>query len=558
MKKIIIIIATILLTNYCLVAQTKFAANTGIYGELLSTLEKLIVTDTVNFATFQFRGKTRTAFVTWIRDHVHVMKAMKYYHPDQSSFLEFFMEQQTPEGFYYDYIYPLNDGVANRFNFFPPQYTAVVFDDQKTPWQMHRIPAEADVEYLIVEGAYAAWQATGDTAWVRKWLPTLEKGLYSVMNDPLRWSKKYQLVKRAYTIDTWDFQPLPMPVAEWQKLYGDPSRGIFMISDTTNMGVMHGDNSGFYAACKQLAKLHQITGDANKAHVWNLQGDLIQARTNSLCWNGNYYKHFVEDDPQPAFLHMDHANTISLSNPYDINRNLPDEKMAQAIIQYYLDLKEKTKNSSFAEWFSIYPFYKPDYGGILPGEYVNGGILTIVAGELAKAAFQHGYEIYGADILKRLNDLTKKHNGTLPVCYKPDGTVSYGVPDNWGQAAVVSALVEGLAGIVDKSAGFQDVEISPRWWVAGQNQASVNIAYPASNTTVQYDYNYDKRINYLQLSIKGSFKTCQLRLLSPTKSAEVFVNGKKSSYQIEMIRNSAYLILPKQTANNLKVEVKFK
>lgn len=558
MNKVIIIVASILLTNYSVAAQTKFSGNTGAYGELLSTLEKLIVTDTVNFATFQFRGKTRTAFVTWIRDHVHVMKAMKYYHPDQSSFLEFFMEQQTPEGFYYDYIYPLNDGVANRFNFFPMQYTAVVFDDKKTPWQMHRIPAEADVEYLVVEGAYAAWQATGDTTWVRKWLPTLEKGLNSIMSDPLRWSKKHQLVKRAYTIDTWDFQPLPMPVVEWQKLYGDPSRGIFMISDTTRMGVMHGDNSGFYAACKQLAKLYDIIGNIDKAKIWNLQGYLIQARANALCWNGKFYKHFVEDDPQPSFLKMDHDNTISLSNPYDINRNLPDEKMAQSIIQYYMDLKEKTKNTSFAEWFSIYPFYEPDYGGILPGEYVNGGILTIVAGELAKAAFQHGYETYGADILKRLNDLTKKHNGTLPVCYQPDGTVSYGVPDNWGQAAIVSALVEGLAGIVDKSTGFQDVEISPRWWAAGQAEASVNVSYPASNATVQYDYNYDKKANSLQLNIKGSFKTCQLRLLTPAKAAEVVVNGRKSFYQIEMVKNSTYLVLPKQTASTLQVEVKFK
>lgn len=539
-------------------AQTRFESNTGIYGELLTTLEKQLTSNNVEFNTYQFRGKKRTAFVSWIRDHVHVMKAMKYYHPDQSSFLEFFMEQQTPEGFYYDYIYPLNDGVINRFNFFPPRYTAIVFDDNKMPWQMHRIPVEADVEYLVVEGAYAAWQATGDTAWVRKCLPILEKGLSSVMSDPLRWSKKYQLVKRAYTIDTWDFQPLPMSIEAYHKLYGDPSRGIFMISDTTHMGVMHGDNSGFYAACKQLAKLYQVVGDEAKTHIWNLQGDLIQARTNSLCWNGKYYKHFVEDDPQPSFVHMDHANTLSLSNPYDINRGLPNEQMAESIIQYYLDLKEKTKNTSFAEWFSIYPFYEPDYGGILPGEYVNGGLLTIVAGELAKAAFQHGYEAYGADILKRLNDLTKKHNRTLPVCYKPDGTVSYGVPDNWGQAAVVSALVEGLAGVVDKSAGLQDVEISPRWWSTGQPEASVNISYPASNAYIQYDYSYNKSSNSLKLNVNGSFNTCQLRILIPDKSAEVIVNNKKSTFQVEKVRNSRYLILPKQASKSLNVIIKFK
>lgn len=557
MKKITIIIF-LLVSQYKIIAQTQFSSNTGIYGELLSSLEKQLLTNNTEFQTFEFGGKKRTAFVTWIRDHVHVMKAMKYYHPDQQSFLEFFMEKQTPEGFYYDYIYPINDGVANRFNFFPMRYTAVVFDDAKTPWQMHRIPVEADVEYLIVEGVYAAWQATGDVNWVKTWLPTLEKGLHAVMNDPLRWSEKYQLVKRGYSIDTWDFQPLPMPLNEWQKLHGDPSRGIFMISDTTPMGVMHGDNSGFYAACKQLANLYKISGDSSKALIWNLQGDLIQVRTNSLCWNGKYYKHFVEDDPQPSFLHMDHANTLSLSNPYDINRGLPDEKMAQSIIQYYLDLKEKTKNTSFAEWFSVYPFYEPDYGGILPGQYVNGGILTIVAGELAKAAFQHGYEAYGADILKRLYDLNKKHNNTLPVCYEPNGSVSYGVPDNWGQAAVVSALVEGLAGVVDKSAGFQDVEVTPRWLAAGQAEASVKVTYPASNSYIQYDYNYNKNNNALKINVKGSFKTCQLRILTLNKLAEVTINGKKCNFHVENIRNSTYLVLPEQRSEIINIEVKFK
>ena len=36
-----------------------------------------------------------------------------------------------------------------------------------------RIEIEADVEYLVVEGAYTVYKATGDEAWIRKVLPRL-------------------------------------------------------------------------------------------------------------------------------------------------------------------------------------------------------------------------------------------------------------------------------------------------------------------------------------------------------------------------------------------------
>ncbi len=59
-----------------------------------------------------------------------------------------------------------------------------------------------------------------------------------------------------------------------------------------------------------------------------------------------YYAHFIEDDPMPSYLKMDQKNTLSLSNPYDINRGLPTTKMAQSIIKTYKDLKESNKKNS--------------------------------------------------------------------------------------------------------------------------------------------------------------------------------------------------------------------
>ena len=61
---------------------------------------------------------------------------------------------------------------------------------------MVRLEVEADIEYLMVEGTYRAWQATGDTEWVEKNLSRLEKGLNYCLSDPKGWDSKLNLMKR--------------------------------------------------------------------------------------------------------------------------------------------------------------------------------------------------------------------------------------------------------------------------------------------------------------------------------------------------------------------------
>ena len=119
------------------------------------------------------------------------------------------------------------------------------------------------------------------------------------------------------------------------------------------MGIMHGDNSGLYAACYQLSRMYESMNEPEKAEIWANQAEIIRIRTNKLCWNGKFYAHFVPDDPMPSYLHMDQKNTLSLSNHYDINRCLPTHDMAVSIIKTYQSLKEKNVLNSFAEWLGI-------------------------------------------------------------------------------------------------------------------------------------------------------------------------------------------------------------
>ena len=546
-KKLIIHFSLALLLTAILLqgasqSRTAFGRETGAYAVMLQQLEHNMMhyqekwTDTLG-------GKQRNVFVPWIRDHVHVMKAMKYLYPDMKSFLEFFLENQTEEGIYFDYYFPLNyGGKGNRKNIFHKRYWKVFPEDSI---EMHRLPVEADLEYLMVEGVYTVWQCTGDTAFVSRWLSALVKGINYSMTDPLRWSKKHGLVKRGYTLDTWDFMQLPTSREEYTRNGGNVQKGIFDIDENTPMGIMHGDNSGMYAACTQLSAMFTVIGDASSARQWSSRAEHFRTKTNALCWNGKFYAHFIEDDPQPAYLTMDQQNTLSLSNAYDINRGLPTEQMAQSIIHTYQKLKKEQQSASFAEWYGIYPAVLPHFADYKPGSYMNGGVNTIVAGELAKAAFRHGYESYGVDILQRLMTLMKKHNGNLPVAYKPDGMVDEGIPDNWGQAAVYSALIEGLAGVSDKSALFRTVEISPRWMAAGVNKANVDVVYGPSGAAIHYEYEHDPALRTIQLAINGDMHKGKVSILLPAGVTEATVRaeGKILPVSTVTIRKSNYAVV---------------
>lgn len=536
--------------------QTQFGPETGEFGAFFTSLKSQLTT-TQYRKTVRFGGQERAQFVQWIRDHVHVMKAMKYLEPDIQSFWQFFMEQQTPEGLYFDYYYPVADRVNHRMNLFEKRYWKILARDSL---QMHRLPVEADLEYLMVEGGYAIWQATGNADYVKTWLPRLEKGLTYVMTDPLRWSQKFQLVKRGYTLDTWDFMQLPTDRAEYVRQGHDVQNGIFNIDATTPMGIMHGDNSGMYAACRQLAALHAALGQPDRATHWQTQAEGFRKRTNEACWNGRFYAHFVPDDPMPPYLKMDQQNTLSLSNPYDINRGLPTPDMARSILNSYQALKGNNAQNAFAEWFGVYPPVEPSFADYLPGSYMNGGVNTIVGGELAKAAFQHGFEDYGVDILRRMMALNEKHGGTLPVSYTPNGTVDAGIPDNWGQAAVFSAMVEGLAGVVDQSRLFGEVELSPRWLAAGKNEAAVAIAYGPSGKAVRYTYQHQPARKTLRLSVEGDPTRYTLRQLLPpnTQPRRVLVDGKKANYRLETVNESNYVVVSGLSGGAHQLEVSYR
>jgi len=281
---------------------------------------------------------------------------------------------------------------------------------------------------------------------------------------------------------------------------------------------------------------------------------------NSVCWNGKYYSHFIPEDPYPAHIKSYPLSAIGLSNTYSMNRGTATPEMAASIIETYRQIGEKTKNESLAPWFGIYPFITPHFGNYAVGEYMNGAVLPLVGGELCKAAFQYGYEKFAIEQLDILEKIVQINGGRIPGCVNADGTAQKeAIPAEWGQAAFVSALVEGLAGVVDKSIQFKEVEISPRWYFAGVNKTEVKVGYGNDGNQAGYTYSLNPKNNRVEIVTTGKFESFTLRFPMPekAKTASASINGKRVNVTTEQVNQSRYAVVKGLGSSN-RIEFTFR
>lgn len=726
--------------------------SSGRYRKLLDNLYYTMTNEWEReCSVVRYNGKYYHLFVSWLRDHVHTMKGMKYFYPELKSGIDLYADSQREDGMIWDNYNkrpPEGDYWEQRFGY--GEFVRVVDEGRQ---EFRRIPVENDVEYLFIEGIYYTWKACGDDVWMKGMLDHALQALEYSTTDPFRWSEKYRLLKRGYTIDTWDFQnDEDAEISAGPDHFADP---MVIRLPYTRFGIMFGDNTGMYAGCNYLAEMLDHAGRKEEAEKVIKTGKGIKERLDALAWNGEYYRHHIpEDQNLSRNLGVDESKQVSLSNAYSLNRMMEQERAA-AIIRTYLGIREKMPRTSPGEWYTIFPPFGKGYGGHnTRWSYMNGGVTSIVAGELAHGAFEHGFESYGADILSRLLDLSEKTGGFLHCTYRgavepararsfktlsleeiantdfkgdtvpgvagwtgegendlhefpagpqvfdeipfeiidpvqndrraclglsgdpgyareaalPVGTqassiyllhttgvsyyagsvslvyedgsrhidhmgpgkvsnwwyptapqdrkqtpsmrvawrgknkfsrnvgvclyglnnphpqkkiaslhfqsagnstkwmvlgvtlsgqqvyfmpdrISAGIPDNWGAAAVVYALVEGLCGVKDRGVAFNRVEISPRWSVAGEREASVTIKYPASDGYVTYKYS--QQGDTLELLHTGNQEHTDVRLLIPggVRPSGVLLNGEPREYTLEKVENSSYLVLKGITSN---------
>ncbi|UCD24411.1 MAG: hypothetical protein JSW51_00380 [Gemmatimonadota bacterium] len=468
--------------------------------------------------------RTPDAKSLWIRDHSDMLRGGRYFHPDVTSAVEHFAETQSATGRVFDY-----------FTTFPEKLPC-----ERENWTKYvRVPVEADVEYRFVKGAHLAWQASGDNDWISRMLPSMEKALQYIRNHKWYWDSKHGLVKRAYTIDTWDFA-YSAGTHDWLQ---------FQFNEHTFWGIMHGDNSGYFEAYRIMAQLYARIGDEAKSDYWREQAAILRENMNATCWNGRFYTHFVKLNPVDI-AGVDESQQLSLSNPMNINRGVASHDMAVAIIEEYRRRREVT--GAFAEWFSIDPPFPDGIFGdekLIGGAYVNGGIMPLVGGELAKAAFDHGYEDYGVNILTRYHSLISEKQETY-LWYFPDGTPASveastspeaEPTDGWGSSAMLYALTDGLAGIEDLGKGFDAVSVSPRWPAADVANAEVQLTYASSGKHIGYDYHLSDAA--IDVSVACEAANMKLHVLLPAdrRVDSVTVSGVDAPFQVSEVESSRYV-----------------
>ena len=385
-------------------AQTKIKDD-GRYEDMFNLFYTSMQTDT---GSVSWNGKRYRHFVPWGLDHCHTMKGLKYFYDFGDEFIDLMRNVQREDGMIWSFVEHMPNMDYYRTRDAWSGYTKKIGNKYFV-----RQPTENHPEYIFVKTIYQWWKASGNDAWMKQNLSAAAKALNYGMNDPARWSKRFQLLKRVYTIDSWDFQVDD----EYTPDLG-MTKTMIMDPEKSKFGIFFGDNTAYSMACRQLAEMYEHAGQPDEGVEFQERASAIDERLNALSWNGKFFTHFIEEDSTvKRNLGVDEKSQLAQSNAYSLNRGLSHDK-SKAIIESYLNLKKHLPVGSPGEWYAIYPPFERGFD--IHGakwQYMNGGVGGHVAGELSRGAFEHGYESYGADILERLYELGKKYNNKIYFAY---------------------------------------------------------------------------------------------------------------------------------------------
>ena len=489
------------------------------FGETLWHLRKVVWADRRQVF---IDGRVLMCQLNWIRDHIHQMKGYCHWEYDLTSFLDFILDTQRADGQFYELIKQLDDF---HWTYVNPDCRVLYPEDNQS---LVRLELEADIEYLMVEGCLQAWRVTGDDAWLKKALPRLEKGIDYQTRDVKRWDAAHGLCKRPYTIDTWDFTADPISGQNRTIQLDEP------------MAAMHGDNTGVYQAMRQLAWMNERFGNAEKAQAWRTRAERLRANVMKHLWNGRFFRHQLPLNCPPQDENEDRR--LSMSDAYALNRGILTSDQCRSVIDEYR--ARRTTTEACAEWFTIDPPYE-NFGphpSHRKGQYVNGAICPFTAGELAKGAFENGYEAYGWDILERLTKMVLRDQGRIFFLYHPTTGEPQGRgPSAWGAAAILSAVDQGLAGIQDQDKQYRRLRFAPRWAVTPYAEGRYLTGYELSKKKVDVRWIFtDKGFRY---NLESPAEEVAAHLLVPAGKvpSKLLVDGVETIFALNDVFGSRYV-----------------
>lgn len=380
----------------------------GTYTKMFNLFKRgMLVYEPAGYDSVIIGGKKYRYFVQWVLDNTETQLGMQYFSEAGSELADLMQRFQRQDGMIWSFV-----SKDSPF-YFETAYKSWGYFLGGPQYYFARQPTENHVEYLYVNLIYNSWKASGDTKWMQDKLASAKRALDYSVNDPTRWSSRFKLLKRAYTIDSWDFQIMddfyvPLGIGG----------GMLIDSAKTKFGVFYGDNTGYIQACRQLAHMDSITGNVREATLYDSRAREIEARLDKLAWNGRFYTHRIEEDSTvKRSLGVDEKLQVSLSNMYSVNRGISAQHQ-KAIIETYQALKHNLPKGSPAEWYAIFPPFEKGFGVHNDKwQYMNGGIAGHAAGELARGAFENGFESYGLGILNRLYQLGASNGNRISFAY---------------------------------------------------------------------------------------------------------------------------------------------
>jgi len=356
-----------------------------------------------------WRGQSYRLYNVWLLDHAQTSKGMAYVSPHIRDGAALFRDAQRPDGMIWSF-FQADDG---RRGYWDTAYGPLGYAWHDGGQLFARQPVDNHSDYQFVELLFIAWQASGDDRFMKDSLDAALRALDYGVTSAVRYSSRFGLLKRPYCIDSWDFQ------ADDAYLVRDSLAPTMTIDPArTKFGVFFGDNTGYIHASRLLAIMLAHAGrDADGERV-SARADQLASRLRALSWNGQFFRHFVEEDASvKRDFGVDEQTQLAQANAYSLNRSLPHDQAA-AIVRSYQALRERLPSGSPGEWYAIYPPFPRGFGP--PDkiwQYMNGGVSGHAAGELARGALTHGFEAYGVSVLERSAALAARTDGKIHFTY---------------------------------------------------------------------------------------------------------------------------------------------
>ena len=218
------------------VDATTSVADNGYYESMFDLFYNSMQTDT---GSVKWNGDRYRFFVPWGLDHFHTMKGLKYFYGFGEEFVDLMRKAQRQDGMIWSFVEHMH------MDYFRTRDAKTGYTQKIDDKYFVRQPTENHPEYIFVKIIYQCWKSSGNDAWMKMNLEAAARALNYGINDPARWSTRFGLLKRVYTIDSWDFQVddeyLPN-IGITNSMIIDPNKSKFGVFFDDNTGTNQSDN----------------------------------------------------------------------------------------------------------------------------------------------------------------------------------------------------------------------------------------------------------------------------------------------------------------------------